>query len=314
MCEKGVRFYMNNKYDRIVIDGNNFLFRAFYSRRPERLVNGFDVSNISHFLTMLRTLQKRFKAEEILLTWDKKINCTKENFRKSLVKYKGQRVETDITKKIFDNIEHIQKFVDALGIRTLYPVNLEADDVIRFLSTLDGYKKTLIVSSDKDLLQLVNENTHVFMPVKDVIVNSENFESFAGVAKKDFVMFKCMVGDVSDNVPGLDQIGPVRAKKLIEKLSEENVDVATILTQEQRSIIERNKSIMDLSMVDLLCSDEYGFYAQQMETSKKDFDESKLRSLFREYKFASFERMMLEWNRDFNKNNVEDDLLSMICM
>lgn len=305
---------MNNKYDRIVIDGNNFLFRAFYSRRPERLVNGFDVSNISHFLNMLRNLQKRFRADEILLTWDKKINSTKENFRKSLVKYKGQRVETDITKKIFDNIEHIQKFVDALGIKTLYPVNLEADDVIRFLSTLDGYKKTLIVSSDKDLLQLVNENTHVFMPVKDVIVNLQNFESFAGVEKKDFLMYKCMVGDVSDNVPGLDQIGPVRAKKLIEKLSEENVDITTVLTEEQRNIIERNKSIMDLSMVDSLCADEYGFYAQQMETSKKDFDETKLRSLFREYKFASFERLMLEWNRDFNKNNVEDDLLSMICM
>jgi DNA polymerase I len=305
---------MNNKYDRIVIDGNNFLFRAFYSRRPERLVNGFDVSNISHFLNMLRTLQKRFRADEILLTWDKKINSTKENFRKALVKYKGQRVETDITKKIFDNIEHIQKFVDALGIRTLYPVNLEADDVIRFLSTLDGYKKTLIVSSDKDLLQLVNENTHVFMPVKDVIVNLQNFESFAGVEKKDFLMFKCMVGDVSDNVPGLDQIGPIRAKKLIEKLSEENVDITTVLTEEQRNIIERNKSIMDLSMVDSLCADEYGFYTQQMETSRKDFDESKLRSLFREYKFASFERLMLEWNRDFNKNNVEDDLLSMICM
>ena len=305
---------MNIKYDRLIIDGNNFLFRAFFIKRPEKLVNGFDISNISQFLNMLKTLQKRFKASEILLTWDRRLNSTKRNFRKTLVEYKGQRVESDNTKKMFENIEHIQKFINALGIQTIYPVNLEADDVIRFLTLSEKHKKTLVVSSDKDLLQLIDSNTHLLMPVKDVIVNMENFPIFAGIDQKNFILYKCMVGDTSDNVPGLDRIGPVRAKKLIEQLSQEGADISQILTQEQRDIIERNKSIMDLSMVDSLCSDEYEFYSQQMKTSKVDYDESKLRSLFREYQFVSFERDMLEWNWNFNKNDAKDDLLSCITM
>ncbi len=305
---------MNIKYDRLIVDGNNFLFRAFFIKRPEKLVNGFDTSNISHFLYMLKSLQKKYKADEILLTWDRRLNSTKRNFRKTLVEYKGQRVESDATKKMFENIEHIQKFMNALGIQTIYPVNLEADDVIRFLTLSEKYKKTLVVSSDKDLLQLIDSNTHLLMPVKDVIVNLENFESFAGIDKKNFILYKCMVGDISDNVPGLERIGPVRAKKLIEELSQEGVDISQVLTQEQRSIIDRNKSIMDLSMVDSLCSDEYEFYSEQMKTSKMNYDESKLRSLFREYQFASFEREMLEWNGNFNKNHDKDDLLSCITM
>lgn len=307
---------MTEKYNRLVIDGNNFLFRVFYSKRPEKLYNGFNVANVSHFMHMLRNLQKRFHADEIFITWDKRLNPTKENFRKQLVSYKAQRVESENIKKIFETIDHVQKFVDALGIKTIYPVNLEADDVIRYM-TMGVSGKTLVVSSDKDLLQLVQDSVHLLMPVKDVLVNPENFKRITNIEREDFILHKCIVGDVSDNVPGLDKFGPIRASALISKIlkTENGFDYQQSgLSEDQIDIIERNIKIMDLSKAEILCPDEYEFYKKQDEESTVEYDGVKLKALFKEYGFFSFSREIGEWNKNFNKNSLDIDLLSCITM
>lgn len=306
---------MSNNYDKLIIDGNNFLFRAFFVKRPDKFIGDINVSPIHQFLSMLKSSANRFSPKEIILTWDKKLNSTKKNFRKDLVSYKSQRVETDKIVQLLKTIEHVQKFIDAMGIKTIYPVNMEADDVIRYLAITSNVK-TMIVSSDRDLLQLVDENTSLFIPSKDVIVNPDNFENVANVNKEIFLLYKSIMGDVSDNIQGLDKFGPVRAKNLAEKIFKNGVmDLENAeLTPEQLTIIKTNLSVVDLQHTETVCPDEYEFYREQEQSATNVFEEMTLRGLFKQYEFPMFTRNFMEWNNLFNRNRTDSDLLSHIMM
>ena len=306
---------MSQHYDKLIIDGNNLLFRAFFVKRPDKFVNEINVTPIHQFLSMLKSLTNKFKPNEIILTWDKKLNPTKRNFRKNIVAYKEQRVETEKTNDLFSKISYIQKFVDALGIKTIYPVNMEADDVIRYLS-INHEESVLIISSDRDLLQLVNNHVSVYLPNKDIIVDNNNFETVANVKKNLFVLYKSILGDVSDNIIGLEKFGPVRAKALAEKIycEENNSFYTENLSEEQVEVINRNLSVIDLSRTETVYPDEYSFYKKQEEEYNGKFDSDLLKDLFKQYGFVPFLTSFGEWNTLFNKNSLSCDLLSCISL
>lgn len=306
---------MSQHYDKLIIDGNNFLFRAFFVKRPDKFVNEINVTPIHQFLSMLKSVTNRFKPNEIVLTWDKKLNPTKRNFRKDIVAYKEQRVESERTNELFNTISYIQKFVDALGIKTIYPVNMEADDVIRYLS-INRDESILIVSSDRDLLQLVNESVSVYLPNKDLIVDNNNFETVANVKKHLFILYKSILGDVSDNIIGLEKFGPVRAKALAEKIYCENSDsfCTENLSEQQIEVINRNLSVVDLSRTESVYPDEYSFYKNQEEEYTGSFNSDALKELFKQHGFVPFLTSFGEWNTLFNKNSLTSDLLSCISM
>ena len=302
---------MSYNYDRIIIDGNNFLFRAFFINRPEKFVRGINVSPIHQFLSMLKSTVSTFKAKEVVFTWDKKQNATRRNFRRDLVPYKEQRVETEQTTKLFSSILHIEKFINALGIKTIYPMDMEADDVICYL-TRNSEQKTVVVSSDHDLLQLVSENTHIYLPSKDKIVKLENFEEFGKVKTPSvFVLYKSILGDKSDNISGLEKYGKVKAKKLTEIITEDGVSdfSKSNLSPEQIEIINRNLSVMDLNY-----TEEYKSYKKQEDEFCLEFDSEKLRELFKQYELNSFLNGFGEWNKLFNNNKDLNDLLSFISL
>lgn len=307
---------MSYNYDRIIIDGNNFLFRAFFINRPERFVRGINVSPIHQFLSMLKSTVSTFRAKDIILTWDKKLNSTRRNFRRDLVPYKEHRVETEQTTNLFSTITHIEKFTNALGIKTIYPKDMEADDVICYLSK-NSDKKTIIISSDHDLLQLVSENVHLYIPSKDQIVNLANFQEFGNVkTPKNFILYKSILGDKSDNISGLDRYGKVKAKKLTENIAEDGKPdfSKTSLSTEQIEIINRNLTVMDLAVTPSIYPDEYISYKEQEEDFNLVFNEEELKNLFKQYEFTPFLNNFGEWNKWFNQNKDENDILSFISL
>lgn len=308
-------FFMSQTYDKLIIDGNNFLFRAFFVKRPDKYIDGVNVTPVHQFLSMLKSITNRFKPSDIVITWDKKINSTKKNFRKELVPYKEQRVENEKTNDLFNTINYIQEFLDVLGIKTIYPVNMEADDVIRYLS-LSEKENILIVSSDRDLLQLVKRNVSLYIPSKDFIVDENNFESFTTVKKPIFLLYKSIMGDVSDNIVGLEKYGPIRAKNLAEKIYVENSNdfLKEGLNEEQVEIISKNLKVMDLSQTEKIYPDEYSFYSKQEDSFSGKFESIKLKELFKKYEFNVFLNSFGEWNSLFNKNSLNSDLLSCLSM
>lgn len=309
------------QYDKLIIDGNNFLFRAFFTKRPEKIIEEVNATAIHQFLYMFRTMVSRFEPEEIYLTWDKKLNPTKLNFRKELVPYKEQRVENEHAERMFATIPIIQEFMDNLGVITIYPVNMEADDVVRFC-TINDVKSTIIVSSDNDLFQLVTEDVHQYIPTKNIILTLENFEELANVKPELYLGYKAILGDKSDNITGLSGHGPVKSKALAERLGQIiecnnctiQEGIVSALNLEDSTIICRNLRVMDLGYTELEQPEEYGFYQEQVKKSNTAFDTAKLRELFCRFEMHQFLREFGNWNRLFNSDYDNSDLLSQIVM
>jgi 5'-3' exonuclease len=296
------------------------MYRAYHTQGPPVICNGVNTVPIYRFLTMLKSTVSRFKPEEVVLTWDKRITSAKpetqpdpkSNFRRELVQYKEQRTNEEEHTIIHDYIAHIQKFTDALGIETIYPCVFEADDVIAFLTTIDE-KKNIIISSDKDLLQLVSDKTHLYLPSKKTTVTPLNFEEVVGVKLECFLNYKAILGDISDNIPGIERYGPVKAKKLAEAMLNQT---EYTLTDEQTDVLNRNLMLMNLHYMNDDLIAERVIYRDQFENNKISFNASNFRSACYAYGLHTFIREVGSWRTLFDHSDdyTEIDLLSMISM
>lgn len=294
---------------RLIIDGNNVIFGAFYAKTSALSATPAEINDhavIHQFLLMLKHKVNMFKPDEIVLTWDERLNHGGPNFRKEAVAYKEQRVETDQTRAIFRIIEKLKPFIKSLGIKTILPYNLEADDVIAYVCALDD-AYNVIVSSDKDLLQLVSVKVNVFSTSKKLLITPDNFEEIVGVAKDLYLLQKAIIGDTSDNIDGLKTYGPIKSKKLAIELTTKGWD---ILTEEQKQIIDRNLHIMDLSKGYPLEKDKY----EEQYNQEVDFDSNEFEALCKLFKFNNFCREIGGWVKLFNTKNTTTDLLSRLSM
>lgn len=303
------------KYDNLIVDGNNFLFRSFYSKRPSRIVNGLDVAPISQWLYMLKSVVERYSPKKIYFTWDKRLNTEAVNFRREIVQeYKENRIDTDEKQNVLSYMKIVQDFCDSLGIITVYPYDLEGDDVMFYLSKqLSG--TSLIISSDRDLLQLVSDNVHQLIPTKNIVVSLDNFEDFTKVKPEMFVLHKAIMGDKSDNIAGLYKFGEVRAKALAEKIYSDGIH---IVSEDNRKIIEDNLRIIDLKLSHLERPNEYKKYEEQLANDHPRFDSKAVQELFWKYELGYLSREMGTWRklfvRDDDQTNWLDDPLSFITM
>jgi 5'-3' exonuclease len=276
---------------------------------------------------------RKFNPNEIILTWDKKLNEGGTNFRKELVPYKEHRDDSEIRKQVYGHIEYIQPFLDALGIITLQPYDFEADDIIAWSTELlNDHDKLLITSSDKDLFQCLNEQVSIYIPSTEKIVTVHNAEEFThGVNLNNFVLYKAIIGDISDNISGLYKYGPVKSKRLADDLfvNQEFNDILAYpassfnpkkynLSDDQVETIQRNYEIMDLFTRNSALLTEKAKYHEQYEVKRTvEFDTDAFRNLCYLYGFIDFIREMSIWRTAFDKNFAKSkkyDLLSHISM
>jgi len=229
---------------RLIIDGSNALHRAYWIANNKKDV--FDrIGTIFIFLKSLKTTVDRFKPDETWITWDKKIKYPSTNFRKELTGnvYKIQRDKTR-TEQVHECHDKLVEWIKLLGVYQLYPYVLEADDVISWLTQNNKDGTNIIVSMDKDLLQLVSANTIIYNPIKRVDTTALTFEDTIGVDIKNYLYYKALLGDTSDNVEGIYGYGKQKSKKFatlgLAAISEE-------LSPEELAIFQKNLKIMDLS-------------------------------------------------------------------
>lgn len=202
-----------------VIDGHNVLYRAHYAFQKNPLINTKkrDVSVAYGFTRMLLTLLKDRQPAYMAIAFDRKA----PTFRHELYKqYKLNR--PPMPAPIADNLMDIQDIIRALGIRIIEADGYEADDLLG--SVVEIFKNDpvhiYLVSKDKDMLQLVNENVTVLSTrqgLSDLIEfkRPHVVEKF-GVPPEQMLDFFSMVGDSVDNVPGITGVGPKTAVKLLE--------------------------------------------------------------------------------------------------
>ena len=247
----------------LFIDGGNLLKRSFYSPQNKPLTNsdGKSVGHILCYMKNLLSLQERFEADNIFIAWD--IRDTEFiNFRQDAVGYKATRDRSD------EEDSHrcdkvIWAMCEYLGIRNMRANKLEADDIISWLCSEYPNDDNVIVSNDKDFLQLINyyPSIKIFSPIKQELINESNHKEHTdGVDIDKYLLYKAIIGDKSDNISGLFRYGPVKARKIVENVSEG----LSALSDENKAIIKRNMWIMDLRKGLDQYSDEIEFYSDQI--------------------------------------------------
>jgi len=221
----------------LIIDASNIIHRSFWMANKNA---GDEQNNGSlHAYIFLRSLKSycdKFKPDNVYCVWDKKLEPKVPCFRKVIAAetYKTNR-DAEKTKSVYTDFDIIEQFVSALGCFNVYPFALEGDDVIAYLTRKIKEPK-LIISADRDLLQLIDATTSYYDVNKKAIINLSNFESTFDIAFNDFVKYKCLIGDAADNIAKV--LTPAKAKKVIKGDMQ--------LTEEQQQQFEFNFKLTDL--------------------------------------------------------------------
>ncbi|MFN0168225.1 MAG: DNA polymerase I [Bryobacteraceae bacterium] len=202
-----------------LIDSYGFLFRAYHARArsgapPMRTSAGLGTEAVYIFNNMVRKLLKTYKPEWMAAVFESAGPTLREQEFKA---YKANRVETP--PDLIDQIPYVRKLLEAMRIPVLEYTGYEADDVIGTISrrVSESGVDVVIVSSDKDMLQLVNERVSMLNPAKDdAWYDPAGVKAFMGVDPGQVADLLALKGDSVDNIPGAPGIGDKGAKDLIE--------------------------------------------------------------------------------------------------
>ncbi len=201
----------------IIIDGNSLVNRAYYAmQRPMITKEGMYTQGIYGFLNMLEKIKKDYKPQYIIVTFDVKAPTFRHE---QYEQYKAGRKKMPL--ELAMQIPLLKEILDAMNIRRVELEGFEADDLIGTISKKaeDEGKKTLIITGDKDALQLASKKTQVLITKKGIsqfaLYDENAFLNEYGFPVTSFIDYKAIVGDKSDNIPGVAGIGDKGATKLI---------------------------------------------------------------------------------------------------
>ena len=202
----------------LVVDAMNMLIRSF-SLLKAMNPSGTHIGGLVGFLRSLGYVTRIFDPTRVVVVWDGKGGSgNRQNIDPN---YKAQRATARIThwglydtreeeqEALVNQLLRVQDYLECLPMQQIVMEKLEADDIIAYLAkqAAGNNKKVTIVSSDKDFLQLVNDNIEVYAPVKKKTLNSSNILEELKVLPKNYNVIKALLGDNSDNLAGVKGLG-----------------------------------------------------------------------------------------------------------
>ena len=200
-----------------IIDAYGFLFRAFYALPPLRTKDGLHVGAIYGFLNMLLKcfIDNKYSLDYVVIACDSGTTT----FRHDLYeKYKLNRDTPPDT--LINQFDILFEALQALDLPYIVAPGFEADDIIATcvkLSLKEDGINPIVVSSDKDLMQLISDNVMMFDPIKDKFIKADDVVEKFGICPNQVVDFLSLTGDSSDNIPGVFGIGAKTAAVLINE-------------------------------------------------------------------------------------------------
>jgi DNA polymerase-1 len=256
----------------MIVDALNMYFRA-YIVDPSLSTNGHPIGGVKGFMKILQKLSRDLKPDLIAMCWD---GPGGSNKRRQIVKeYKEGRKpirlnrDTDLSEneelenKIWQQTRAIE-YVNQLPVPQFMFPEVEADDVIAYIAHSPQFKgwQKIIVSSDKDFLQLCDEETVLFRPIQKKVHNRNNVIEDFGIHPLNFALARAIAGDKSDNLKGVPGAGLPTVQKRLPFLSEakeysiqevmdycENIDSKVLFfdrVTDHKSLIIRNYKLMQL--------------------------------------------------------------------
>jgi len=308
----------------LMIDGLNLFFRNFAMMN---MVNpdGVHIGGLGGFFRSLGAEIRRVDPTQVYVIFD---GAGSANARKNLLpEYKSGRDIQRITNwDAFDNkddeddakvdqIVRIIQYLKTLPVKTIGIPKVEADDVIAYLSDIipqSPKDKVFIVSSDKDFLQLVNENVVVYRPMEKEFYTEQTVIDKFKMSPNNFILYKTLMGDNSDKVKGVKGLGEKKLYKLFPELSEkdmslddiydiceskfkENVIYARII--QHIDDLEKNYKIMDLSNP-MLDENDKKYLTQVVKTNEYNYLPDQFVAFYNEDKLGGMIRNVEFWVKD----------------
>lgn len=222
----------------LILDGNSVLHRAYYALPDWRNRNGEATAGVYGFMSMLIKALEQLKPTHLVIVFDHPSPTFRHNM---YVGYQTNREkERQVSEDIWGQVDKLKEVFQLLGVPVYQLAGFEADDVIGTIATQlsnelmsqsrDNHviNQVLIITGDRDLMQLVDDKVKLYMPVKGLsdtqIIDRDRVREKIGVWPEQVVDYKALVGDSSDNYPGVPGIGPKTAIQLIEEFgSFENI-------------------------------------------------------------------------------------------
>lgn len=310
---------MENKDRLLLIDGSSVAFRAFFALYNQidrfKAPNGLHTNAIFAFHTMLSSLMERIEPTHVLIAFD----AGKTTFRTEMfADYKGGRSKTP--DEFREQLPFIKEMIEKLGIRHYELANYEADDII---GTLDKMAEApnvnfdvTIVTGDKDMIQLVDGNTRVEISKKGVA----EFEEFTpdyllekmGLTPAQFIDLKALMGDSSDNYPGVTKVGEKTGLKLLQEFGSlenlyENVDSLKASKMKENLIADKEMAFLSqqLATINTKAPIEIGLDDTLLKGKKVD----ELSQFYDEMGFAQFKsKLLAEAGGEVTDEKVVDEI------
>ncbi len=276
-----------------LIDGSGYIFRAYYALPPlTRKSDGLPTGAVSGFCSMLYKLLEDAKSadnEDKPTHFAVVFDAARKNFRNDIyVDYKANRGEAP--EDLIPQFEYFRKSVEAFNLPSIEMLNYEADDLIATYTDqiLKRGAKVTIVSSDKDFMQLFKKNVRIFDPIKNKILNLDDVKNKFGVEPNMIIDVQALVGDPSDNVPGVPGIGVKTAAELINhyKTLENLLNKVKEIKQNKKResiILNKEKAILSKKLVTLKHDVSVKNTLESLRL--KNINKEKLYSFLREMEF-----------------------------
>ena len=276
----------------ILVDGNNLMFRSYYATAYTgnimRNSKGFPTNALYGFTTMINKIISEEKPEYIAVAFDVGKNFRKEKY--DFYKEGRQETPTDLIKQM----PIAREILDAMGIKYLELEPYEADDIIGTLAhmaLIDEEFDATIISSDKDLLQLITPEVEVKLLKQTGFIryNESTFKEDYGIDPIKIIDLKALAGDASDNIPGVRGVGEKTALKLLQEYGSlegiyDNIDSIKGKTKEKLET-DRDNAFMSKEIATIY--KEVPLNINFEEIKYKGIDEAKLGDIFESLEFYS---------------------------
>ncbi|MBK5251054.1 MAG: DNA polymerase I [Peptostreptococcaceae bacterium] len=292
----------------VIIDGHSLIYRAFYALPELMTAEGLHTNAIYGFLNMLNRVIEEESPEYISVAFDMKA----ATFRKEAYEgYKANRKKMPV--ELREQIPAIKEILDAYRIHRMEFEGYEGDDLIGTLAKECGSQglKVVIVTGDKDALQLVDENISVMLTKKG-ISNTKMYDSEAvfdefGVAPKQIADYKGLVGDKSDNIPGVKGIGKKTAESLLQRFNTveelyERIDELEKQNLRDKLEAESEEAFLSKRLATIALNVPIDFSIEELALLEPDCE--RLREYFVKYEFKSL--LLKTAKSSKNPDEVED--------
>ena len=241
-----------NKERLYLIDATALLYRAYFAFIRNPLINskGMNTNAIFGVVNSFLSFVIKFDPQHIIVSFDRKAPTFRHE---KSDQYKANR--PPMPDELVPQIEPVKLFFTKIGLPEISQDGLEADDILATLATkLKSSYEIIIVTGDKDYSQLVQEGITLFDPMKDLMIDREQVIAKYGITPEQFVDYLAIVGDSSDNIPGVKGLGPKGAESLLKEYGSLDNIYANLdkLPQKVREKLETDKENAYLSPVFLV--------------------------------------------------------------